>query len=210
MIKGVLFDLDGTLWDSAEGVAAAWNEALALLERPERVTEEMVHSVMGKTMDVIARGMFPKETPAEADRLMAVCLDRENRYLEQHGGRLYEGLEETLAKLKEQGFFLGIVSNCQEGYIEAFLSYHGLEKYFDDTECFGHTLDGKGKNIRRVVDRNGLDPALYVGDTRGDYDAAEEAGIPFLHAAYGFGTVPEGTPLIRDFRELPEKLKDLF
>ena len=210
MTKGVLFDLDGTLWDSAEGVAAAWNEALAFLKRPERVTEEMVHSVMGQTMDVIARGMFPQETPAEANRLMDICLDQENRYLEKHGGRLYEGLEETLIRLKEQGFFLGIVSNCQEGYIEAFLSYHGLEKYFDDTECFGHTLDGKGKNIRRVADRNRLEPALYVGDTRGDYDAAEEAGISFLHAAYGFGTVPEGTPLIRDIRELPEKLKVLF
>ena len=210
MSKAVLFDLDGTLWDSAEGVAASWNEALADLGRPERVDAALVHSVMGKTMDVIGRIMFPREAETEAARLMDFCLDRENRYLEKHGGVLYEGLEETLRELKTRGYFLGIVSNCQEGYIEAFLSYHRLEAYFDDTECFGHTLLSKGGSIRVLVERNGLDRALYLGDTLGDYEAAAEAGIPFIHASYGFGTVPEGTPAIRDFRELPKRLQAFF
>ena len=204
MKKGILFDLDGTLWDSAEGVAEAWNGALADLKRPERLTKQFVYSVMGKTMDVIAREIFPDEEDAEAQRLMDFCLDAENEYLRAHGGAPYEGLTETLAALREKGYFLAIVSNCQEGYIEAFLEYHGLAAYFDDTENFGHTRRGKGENIRLVVGRNGLDRAVYLGDTMGDYDAAAQAGIPFLHAAYGFGTVPEGTPAIHDIRELPD------
>ena len=57
-----------------------------------------------------------------------------------------------------------------------------------------------------MLERNGIDRAVYVGDTQGDYDAAMEAGIPFIHAAYGFGHVPAGTPAIRDIRELPELL----
>jgi len=204
MKRGILFDLDGTLWDSAEGVAASWNQALETMGRPERVDRDFVHSIMGKTMDAIGRLMFPKEADAERNRLMEYCLGQENDYLRIHGGVLYEGLEETLRTLREAGVFLAIVSNCQKGYIECFLEHHGLGAYVDDTECFGNTLRGKGYNIRLTVERNGLEEALYVGDTLGDYEAAAEAGIPFLHAAYGFGTVPEGTPAIRDIRELPD------
>lgn len=210
MKKGILFDLDGTLWDSAEGVSTAWNLALEEMNRPERTTEQYVHSVMGKTMDAIARETFPTEPEAAAYRLMDVCLERENRYLLEHGGILFEDLEKVLKELKEKDYFLAIVSNCQEGYIEAFLSHHGLEEYFDDTENFGHTGHGKGYNIRLVVERNHLDKALYLGDTQGDFDAAREAGIPFLHAAYGFGTVPAGTPRIRDIRELPARSEEFF
>ncbi|MBQ9251733.1 MAG: HAD family hydrolase [Clostridia bacterium] len=210
MKKGILFDLDGTLWDSAEGVAAAWNEALAEMGRPERMDTDYVHSIMGKTMDVIAQETFPGETAAEAIRLMDTCLRRENDYLLQHGGILYAGLEETLRTLKAQGYFLAIVSNCQEGYIEAFLAHHQLGQYIDDTENFGHTGHGKGYNIRLVVERNGLEQALYIGDTQGDYDATMEAGLPFLHAAYGFGAVPEGTPHLAEIQALPERVKAFF
>ncbi len=203
MKQGILFDLDGTLWDSGEGVAASWNEVLEKLGRPERSSVEKVHSVMGKTMDAIAREMFPGETKAEAWKLMIQCMDWENAYLRIHGGTLYPELEETLRALREQGFFLAIVSNCQKGYIEAFLDHHGLGSCFDDRECFGNTGRGKGENIRRVAERNGLDRALYVGDTLGDWEAAREAGTDFLHAAYGFGQVPEGTPAVRELRELP-------
>ena len=202
MKKGILFDLDGTLWDSGEGVAISWNLALEKQGRPERIDEAYIHSVMGMTMDAIAHDMLPGEAPEEAERILELCMQMENDYLREHGGILFEGLEKTLKTLKERGYFLGIVSNCQEGYIEAFLGYNRLEKYFDDTENFGHTRHGKGYNIRLVAERNGLDHVTYLGDTRGDYDAAMEAGVSFLHAAYGFGQVPEGTPAIRDLREL--------
>lgn len=203
MKKGILFDLDGTLWDSAEGVAVSWNLALTRMGRPERLTVERIHGLMGMTMDDIARACFPTVSFEQAKAILDVCMQEENDYLLHHGGILYEGLEDTLRELKRQGFFLAIVSNCQEGYIEAFLTHHHLEQYIDDTENFGRTGHGKGYNIRLVTDRNRLDRAVYLGDTRGDFDASSEAGVPFLHAAYGFGTVPEGTPAIRELRELP-------
>ena len=207
MKKGILFDLDGTLWDAREAVAASWNIALERMGRPERCTAAWVGSHMGKTMDAFAMTLFPAEPLEDAKRMMAECLRVENEYVSEHGGKLMEGLEETLKALKEKGFFLAVVSNCQEGYIEAFMAYHRLEKYFDDTENFGRTGMGKGANIRLVVERNHLDEVLYLGDTQGDYDAATEAGVSFLHAAYGFGKVPEGTPAISDIRQLPEAVK---
>lgn len=202
--KGILFDLDGTLWDSAEAVTLSWNRVLERTGRPERMTTEWMYTLMGKTMDDIAMAMFPTEKHEEAVRVLGICMEEENAYVREHGGKLFPGLEEILAELKSQGWFLGIVSNCQEGYIEAFLAYHQLEKYFDDTENVGHTGQGKGHNIRLVVERNRLERAIYLGDTQGDYDAATEAGVPFLHAAYGFGTVPAGTASISDIRELPD------
>ncbi|MBO4389757.1 MAG: HAD family hydrolase [Lachnospiraceae bacterium] len=207
---GILFDLDGTLWDSAEGVAESWNEYLDQIPgNTYHMTVERLQSLMGQTMERIAYAFFDRETPERALELLKGCTDYENEYLSLHGGVLYPDLEETLAIL-HKNYFLAIISNCQEGYIEAFLKYHQLEKYFDDTENYGRTGLEKGDNIRLVVERNHLKKALYVGDIMGDYNSATEAGIPFIHASYGFGTVPEGTPAIRKLSELPEEAKKVF
>ena len=209
MKKGILFDLDGTLWDSSAGVVEAWNTAIRKLGIDYHVTVDMMHGFMGKTMDAIAYELFDREEKEKALEYLTVCTDYENEYLEEHGGILYEGLEETLEKLHKD-YFLAVVSNCQEGYIEAFIKYHKLEKYFDDTENYGRTGKGKADNIRLVVERNHLDKAVYVGDIMGDYNSTMEAGLPFIHAAYGFGTVPEGTPFINDIRDLPALMEDFF
>ena len=203
MRRGILFDLDGTLWDSSERVVESWNIVLEKLNLDYRVDLLKMHQMMGHTMEDIAAMFFVREEKGRGIELLAKCTDYENEYLREHGGILYEGLEETLAVLKKD-YFLGIVSNCQAGYIEAFLDHHRLNDYIDDIECFGNNLLQKGENIRLVVERNHLDEAVYVGDTMGDYTAAKDAGIPFIHAAYGFGNVPEGTPLIRDIKDLKE------
>jgi phosphoglycolate phosphatase len=84
---------------------------------------------------------------------------------------------------------LFIVSNCQCGYIETFLGYHKLGKYFKDYECAGNTGLSKGGNIKKIIERYDLKASVYVGDTQGDCDAAAAAEIPFIFAGYGFGKV---------------------
>ena len=207
--KAIIFNLDGTLWDSAQAVVDSWNEKITYFPDIDYyITMEQMYGYMGKTMEEIGLSFFNTVSKERALELLKICMDYENLYIEEHGGILFDGLEETLAALKEE-YFLAIVSNCQEGYIEAFLKHHKLEKYFDDTENYGRTKRCKGDNIRLLVERNNLD-AVYVGDTMGDYDATMQAGLPFIHAAYGFGTVPEGTEKIDDIRELPEKVKEIF
>ena len=207
-MKGVLFDLDGTLWDSAAGVSRAWNEVLAEHGFQRRVDVPMMHGMMGKQMDEIAALLFPGCTGDERTALMAECCAREHEVLARRGGELFPKLEETLQELKAR-YFLAIISNCQCGYIETFLEYYDLGKYFDDTECFGATGLSKGRNIAALMRRNALDAAVYVGDTQGDLDAANEAGAEFIHAGYGFGKTPEASHEIKGLDELPELLKKI-
>lgn len=205
MKKGIIFDMDGTLWDSAENVAESWNLAIedsGIIEK--HLTTEDIKSVMGKTMDAIADILFPELSKDERKRLLDTCCQMENDYLRTHGGMLYDGVEDTLRRLKERGYHLMIVSNCQKGYIEAFLDYYKLWDYIEDTQCYGDNLREKGDNIRLVAERNELDSAVYVGDIQGDYDASCKAGVGFIHAAYGFGTIDVKVPEIHAFSELAE------
>lgn len=200
--KGVLFDMDGTLWDSAENVAASWNLALAACGyRREALTREDMYRVMGRTMDVIADMLFPDCKGQRRTDLLARCCEVENDYLRAHGGKLYPGVKETLETLRER-YPLYIVSNCQSGYIEAFLDYYGLWELFCDRQCYGDNGLQKADNIRILCERCGLDDAVYVGDIQGDYDASRAAGVQFIHAAYGFGTIDAPTPFVNNFAEL--------
>ncbi len=208
--KGIIFDMDGTLWDSAAGVAKSWTRIVNRDYDKDRViTVEDIHGVMGKTMDKIAEELFPELSQAMRMELLEKCCNDENEYLRVHGGVLYPELEETLKKLKND-YPLYIVSNCQSGYIEAFLEYYGFEPYFEDIECFGNNGLQKGENIRRLAERNGLTDAIYVGDIQGDYDATVYAGFSFVHAAYGFGRIAQKTPAISCFQELPAVVKQVF
>lgn len=208
--KGLIFDMDGTLWDSAENVATSWTETITKkgYNRPE-ITKEDIMSVMGKTMNVIADILFADLPEEERYQLLDECGKNENAYLLKHGGNLYPELEETLKKLKEK-YHLYIVSNCQAGYIEAFLDFYGFGKYFEDIECYGNNLKQKGFNIKLLAERNNLSDAYYIGDTQGDYDATMEAGLKFIHAKYGFGTINAEVPELNSFKELPQLLKEIF
>lgn len=210
MKTGIIFDMDGTLWDSSENVAASWTEKVSELapERPP-ITKEDIMGVMGLTMDRIADIIFSDLPKDKRMELLELCCEHENNYLRQHGGILYPDLEKTLALLKEK-YSLFIVSNCQKGYIEAFLDHFGFRKYFVDIECYGNNLMGKGYNIALVAKRNKLDRAFYVGDIQGDYDATAQAGLEFIHAAYGFGTVKQAVPELPQFSALPELIDSLM
>lgn len=209
MKNGIIFDMDGTLWDSAEGVAKAWTKVIQREHDKDMiVTEQDVKSVMGKTMDVIADLIFPNLDKTYRTELLDRCCEYENEYLQEHGAVLYPKLEETLQKLM-QDHDLYIVSNCQCGYIEAFLNHYGFGKYFKDIECYGNNLKSKGDNIRLIVERNRIQNPYYVGDIQGDYEASAQAGVGFIHAAYGFGTIAVDVPRIEAFEQLPEVLRKL-
>lgn len=188
-IDSIIFDLDGTLWDSTKAVVKAWHNVLRTYKKIiEPVTMEQLKGIMGLQIEEIGRKLFPYLREAEQLELLELCCEEERKVILQQGGILYPSLESTLETLSKK-YPLFIVSNCQCGYIEAFLEYHKLGKYFKGFECAGNTGLSKGGNIKKIIERNDLKASIYVGDTQGDCDAAKVAGIPFVFAGYGFGKV---------------------
>jgi phosphoglycolate phosphatase len=211
MKKGIIFDMDGTLWDSSVQVCEAWDVAVAKCGyQREPITQEEMQGVMGKTMDVIAEILFPNVEGEARETLLKVCCAEENDYLCAHGGVLYPNIRPTMEALIAAGYHLYIVSNCQSGYIEAFLDHYRMWDLVEDIECYGNNMKQKADNIALIVQRNQLEDAVYVGDIQGDYDSSCKAGVKFIHAAYGFGTINTPVPEIHAFEELPETMEDCF
>lgn len=201
-----VFDLDGTLWDSTDTVLKAWNEALKPISHLRGpLTREELHGAFGKLLPDIGRMFMPMADEATRESILASLSVIEHDFLSREGGRLYGGLEETLKALSKE-IDLFIVSNCQTGYIEGFLQFHKLGSYFRDIECAGATGKTKSENIRLIVERNQLELPVYIGDTALDYESAEQAGLPFIHAAYGFGSVPDCYAKIDSFPQLVDIL----
>lgn len=207
MIDAIGFDLDGTLWNSVAQVTRAYSLIRARHGLPP-VTEAQIEGIMGKQFEGVAADLNPGLPEEESLALHREECDFENQYLLEHPGTLYPGVTETLQALAKN-YKLFLVSNCQDGYELPFLNLPGLEGLFCDRETAGRTGLSKAENIKLVCARQGFHRPLYVGDTAGDMAAAREAGVPFVHAAYGFGTVPEGTPAIHSISELIQYVKEI-
>lgn len=186
---GILFDLDGTLWNAASVTVQTWPVVLA--NHPDitpalPLTLDNICRAMGLTNEELGARFFPhlpKETQAA---LMKESCELENRWLMERGGDLYPGVLETLFALARR-FPLFIVSNCQTGYIECFLKANGGGPLITDYECSGRTGMEKAGNLLLLAGRNGLRRPVFIGDTKSDSEAAEKADFPFIYARYGFG-----------------------
>lgn len=201
-IDSIIFDLDGTLWDSTEGVLESWNQTIdKFSDIRKKLTVEDIKGIMGLTVEDIAAKFFPDLDDRQRLDIINQCCEDECLLLERKGGVLFPKLEEVLEELSKK-YKLFIVSNCQCGYIECFYKAHKLEKYFVDFENPGRTGLSKGENIKLIMERNKLKSSIYVGDTAGDQKAAKFAGIPFVYARYGFGEVKEYDYVIDSFEEL--------
>ena len=206
----LLFDLDGTLWDSAPAVAEAWNEIFQR-ECPDLkpLTVDDIHSVMGMTMKEISLALYPEADMPRRDEIFDICCRHEVEYLYSHCGALYPDFRAVMESLKAEGYDLAVVSNCQTGYVKAFLVSSGAEDLFIDYEEWERTGLTKGENIRLVMDRNHYAKGVYIGDTKKDREAALQAHIPFIHAAYGFGAVDAADGVIHSLSELPAVIAEM-
>lgn len=190
-MDSIIFDVDGTLWDSTDVVAKAWTDYLRQKEQIDlTITAGQLKTLFGKPLAEIATLVFPEYPENEQLRLIDGCCEAEHALLHITGAPLYEDLEKALQILSAQ-YPLYIVSNSQCGYIELFLEKTGFAKYFQGHLCNGDTGLDKGSNIRQIADQNGLKDPVYVGDTMGDFEACRKAGVPFVLAEYGFGEVSE-------------------
>lgn len=181
-----LFDMDGTLWDAVDSYCAVWNRTIADCNVPASpVTRVRLETLMGKPLDHIYSCLIGGST--DRSLFMRRLDENERIMMPVIGGRLYNGVKETLHALAARGARLFMVSNCQADGLPTFIRFNGLDEFFTDTLSFGSTGNEKDVNIKYLVERYNLISPLYIGDTAGDCHSAHAAGVPFAWATYGFG-----------------------
>ena len=208
-MDGIIFDVDGTIWDATEVVARTWTHYVKEHTQLNTViTAPMLKSLFGQLLPDISRQLFPSLSQEDQLKLIDILCKKEHEALKKEGAPVYENMEEILKELSGR-FPLFIVSNCQCGYIEVMMKGAGMEPYIKDFLCFGQTQTSKDQTILKLMEKNNLTSPVYVGDTQGDADSCKKAGVPFIFAEYGLGDVKEDYPTIHSFSELKNILREL-
>ncbi len=187
--EALILDIDGTLWDSRALVAEGYNlqlreEGLAHLQ----VDVEKLTPLFGKMDWELGDALFGCLPIPQRYQLLQRCMDREKTHLAESPCQVgYPNIAAVLGQLSQK-YRLFIVSNCQKGYPELCMGKLAIGHLIEGHLCHGDTGTPKGQTIRILMERCGIHSAVYVGDTQGDCQAAQDAGIPFVWASYGFGT----------------------
>lgn len=204
----IIFDLDGTLWETEKISYKTANAVLKKYESDKEITMDVIKSTMGCTYAETAEMYMPYYDVEKREKILGQMLDLNAKILSEFGGNVYKNLEETLEILSKD-YKLAIVSNCADGYIESFLNSSKLDKYFVDYMAAAKYKVTKAEAIRQVVERNNIYSAIYVGDTINDYKATLGADVDFIQAKYGFGEDLRTEYSIDDISELPELLENI-
>ncbi|HVS18450.1 MAG TPA: HAD hydrolase-like protein, partial [Planctomycetota bacterium] len=187
LFDAVLFDLDGTLvstelfWVEAarEGARRAFAELGIERDMPDA---EAWLSMVGLPL---ARGfelVFADLEPAARARVMALCVEEEERALRAGGAALMPGAREVLSELRAAGLKLGIASNCGRGYLQSMLGDLDLGNLVDEARCLdSHGVHSKSDMIADLLATFGTRRALMVGDRSGDAEAAHQNALPHVH-----------------------------
>ncbi len=206
--KALFFDLDGTLWDALKSIMETWNNAMKNHGLAYRFSIEQIRSYMGLTAKEIADIAFKDVDELTRIKYFDFVSNEQIDYLKTHPGFLFKNELEVLLKLKKK-YPLFIVSNCNEGYIDNYLNCID-EKIFTDTLCAGQTKKAKWENILLLKQKYNIKNIIYIGDTLKDYIESKKAGVPFIHAAYGFGKIDDNVFKINSFDELENKVEEVF
>ena len=201
--ESLIFDIDGTLWDSRQLVAEGYN---IQLERENLqhlfVNAHILKPLFGKTMTEIADVLLASIDIAQRYDLMERCMATENEYLFQNPCQIgYPKVKETLEQLKKK-YRLFIVSNSQCGYPELCIEKLGLTELIEGHMCFGDTGTSKGQTILTLMRKHNIQSAVYIGDTQGDREACLEAKVPFVFCTYGLGRAESWDAKIDSIDEL--------
>ena len=216
-MKAILFDLDGTLIDSSEGITRSAQYALAHFGIEEPDLEKLYFFIGPPLVDTFMEHYgFSKEKAVEA-----VAVYRE-RY--QDIGifecSLYPGVRECIEELRRRGYMIGMASSKPEVSCKRILEHFGILGMFDDVvgATFDGRIDSKEEVLNEVMRRWSdipRDEMCLIGDTMFDIEGANKAGVPSIAVSFGFGDVDEmvkagAKTVVDDLRQLPGVIEEIF
>ncbi len=219
--SALVFDLDGTLIDSAPDMTRVLNRTLAAFDR-SALTEAQVRTMIGDGSAMLVRQAFAATGDALDDATVQPVLRHYlDRYFEdEEASALYPGVTDTLTALAERGVRLGLCTNKPERISRKLLDALGLAHLFVAV-AGGDTLPVKkpdGRHLGWVLERLGRDGqaparAAMIGDNGNDVKAARAVGVPVVAMSYGYPRMPVeelGADVILDhFADLPAALERL-
>jgi phosphoglycolate phosphatase len=218
----LIFDLDGTLADTAPDLLGATNAVLVARGRPLLDLTHLRHMVGFGARMLISQAMEAGGGPVTEDdlpSLVEIFLAHYRAHIAD-GTRLFPGVGETLAALKQAGARLAVLTNKPQDLTDLLLPRLGLEGMF--AAVYGAGRKPYTKPDRRIFDdvvtdvfkeSGGGGPAVMIGDSITDLNTARAARAPCILMSYGFTPVPAsqlGADIVLDdFDQLPRALKDL-
>jgi phosphoglycolate phosphatase len=212
MTKPILvFDMDGTLLDTREDIAAAANEVRAQLNLPVLSTADLVRFVGDGMTAFLSRAIVPESDP----RFGNVTSAFEASYKANAVNKTvaYDGIPELLAELTGRGYQLAVVSNKPEQFVVQLLRHFGWEKYFT-CALGGDSVPNRKPSadpIFEVCRRLGQNSVVMIGDGVQDLQAAAAAGCRAIWVSWGFTqkTPADGVATANHPREISETLTKL-
>ena len=194
MYKAILFDLDGTLTESGEGITKSVQYALGKLGKPEEDLEKLKVFIGPPLME-----QFMKYADLDEETARKAVEYYRERYSEKgiFENRPYPGVEDMLKELKRKKYLLTVTSSKPEYYVKQILDHFQLTGYFD--EIVGSEMNGKRTNKAEVIEEtlsrlhmsDKRDQVIMIGDKEHDVFGARKAGLKCIAVSYGYGTEEE-------------------
>lgn len=196
-VQAIVFDLDGTLVETAPEIALAVGDALRRFDLPQPSAAQVRDWIGHGTRELLARALaqacgvsLERARGSELLRLLGPVYD--HAYAGRCGtdSRLYPGVRDGLRALRARGKRLALVTNKETRYTDAVLDAHQLRGSFDAVIC-GDTLSSRKPDpagVAQVLQRLGMAPtqALFVGDSAIDAATARAAGLPVWLLPWGY------------------------
>lgn len=194
MYKVILFDLDGTLTESGEGITKSVQYALEKLGQPEPDLKKLEVFVGSPLLQ-----QFMKYAGLDEETAVRAVEYYRERYTDIgiFENQVYPGVEDMLDKLRGKGYILAVASSKPERFVKKVLDHFDLTKYFH--EIVGSEMNGgrtsKADVIEEALDRLHMgdhrDQVIMVGDKEHDVFGARKAGLKCLAVSYGYGSEDE-------------------
>lgn len=197
----IIFDMDGTLWDPMEVYVEAWNTGLRNARVDKVMTPEQIKPLMGMEGKKVLSITLPEYSEDRQMEIYNGINEQRRKLIKSELGSLFDGMTEGLKTLSPK-YKLFILSNCPEGIVKLFIERAQIGDFITDYVEYGMNFKPKSFNMDLLKERHNLKTPVYVGDTDGDREQSDIAGVPFIFLSCGYGNTDKYAEKFGSFRDM--------